>query len=121
MKCHNRVINLTYFEHNLPKHKSAEEVDEWHRALGRAVAYGLQREAEEDTVQFVHITLDRDADMLAVYYKALPAYTMVAGYHGGHLADIDGALGKLKTSSEELGKPFVIGAVLSNGKYGFHS
>ena len=121
MKCHNRVINLTYFEHDLPKHKSAEEVDEWHRALGRAVAYCMQREAEEATVQFVHITLDRDADMLAVYYKALPAYTMVAGYHGGHLADIDGALGKLKTSSEELGKPFVIGAVLSNGKYGFHS
>ena len=118
MKCHNRVINLTYFEHNLPKHKSAEEVDEWHRALGRAVAYGLQREAEEDTVQFVHITLSKDEEMLSSYYKPMPTtpYTV-----SRLISNIDETLSKLRGASLEHGQPFVTGAVLSNGKYGFHS
>ena len=125
MKCHNRTINLSYFEHHLPTFKTSEEIDEWHRALGRLVAYGLQREAQEETVQFVHVTLDKDKDMTSVYYKPLPAYRHdVDGslvFTGSRLQRVDDTLDTLRKEALELGLPFVLGAVLSNGKYGFHS
>lgn len=123
MKLHNRIIDLSYFEHHLPTFKTREEIDEWHRALGRLVAYGLQREAQEETVQFVYVTLDKD--MTSVYYKPLPAYRHdVDGslvLTGSRRQGVDDTLDRLRKEALELGRPFVIGAVLSNGKYGFHS
>ena len=119
---HRRVITLTYFD--LPEFKSREEQDEWHRALGRMVAYGLQREAENDTVQMVNLGLDRGDEISAAYYPALQASEIHPEFGFRTTAPSRA----FDTASEVLTKtcaghyPFVIGAVKDHdGKYGFHS
>lgn len=120
---HNRVINLFYKDSEVPMFKTDEEMNEWHRALGRLVAYGLQREAEADTVQLVDIsTLSKD-DMTAVYSRPMAALNMHPDGYTRYLGSPAAALYDYVADcrNREEGRPFVLGAVLHGDKWGFHS
>ena len=121
---HRRVITLTYFD--LPEFANREEQDEWHRALGRMVAYGLQREAENNTVQSVTLNLDPrgSGDIVGAYLPALqaseihPEYGFVSTENSRTFYLAEDILQRPYTTCHA----FVIGAVKDHdGKYGFHS
>ena len=119
---HRRVITLTYFD--LPEFKSLEEQDEWHRALGRMVAYGLQREAENDTVQMVNVGLDRGDEISGAYYPALVASENHPefGFRTTENSRTFDLAADILKRPYMTSHPFVIGAVKDHdGKYGFHS
>ena len=122
---HNRVINLSYNGDKLPTFKTDEELNEWHRALGRLVAYGLQREAEAetDTVQLVEITTLSKDEMTAIYSRPMAALNMHPDGYTRYLGSLAAALYDYVADcwSREGGRPFVIGAVLHGDKWGFHS
>lgn len=120
---HNRVINIFYNEDKLPTFKTDEELNEWHRALGRLVAYGLQREAEADTVQLVEITALYHAEMTAIYSRPMAALNVYPNGYTRYLGSPSAALHDYVADcrSREEGRPFVLGAVLHGDKWGFHS
>ena len=120
---HSRVINLFYNGDKLPTFKTDEELNEWHRALGRLVAYGLQREAEADTVQLVEIAALYPVEMTAIYSRPMAALNMHPDGYTRYLGSLAAALYDYVADcwSREGGRPFVIGAVLHGDKWGFHS
>ena len=122
---HNRVINIFYNEDKLPTFKTDEELNEWHRALGRLVAYGLQREAEAetDTVQLVEITTLSKDEMTAIYSRPMAALNMHPDGYTRYLGSPAAALSYYVADYRRRagGRPFVLGAVLHGDKWGFHS
>lgn len=110
-KLHRRLIDLSYFESKVPLFSSNEERDEYHRALGRMVMYGLLRDHPEDTVQLVGLHLE-PKEITGAYHTSIPAY------------DKDKHDQRVRSAVEPLmgPRPFVMGAVKdSEGKFGFHS
>lgn len=105
---HRRVIDLTYWEDKLPTFSSNEEMHEYHRALGRMVMYGLQREAEHSTLQLVRLYLEPD-EITGAYQHPLPD-------EGTTESRTTQALEALRTD-----RAFVMGAVKHGDKFGFHS
>jgi len=125
-KMHTRIINLSYFDEDLPKFASNVEQDEWHRALGRMVAYGLYGDWAEDTVQYVNLVLQRSDEIMGVYARPLPTLRKDEGdgqtwYWNSAQELVDCFIKDLYEKSQAQGQSFVMGAVKHDGKYGFHS
>jgi hypothetical protein len=117
---HTRVVVLTYFEDDLKTHIPTEDPDKFFRALGRAVAYGLPMDQDEDTVQLVALSI-QDKEFLNVYHRPSPAYDK---WEDGRMKALYSRISKVHNLQEMLGeeRPFVMGAVKDeDGTYGFHS
>lgn len=110
---HRRTIDFLYFEDQVPVFSTNEERDEFHRALGRMVAYDLAQDCGQDTIQLVGLMLAR-GEILGAYHKK---------HHPYAPEKLDQ---KIRDAMEGLisDRPFVMGAVKdsdSDGKFGFHS
>ena len=103
-----RIVNLWAPEEL--KFETNEELDEFHRALGRMVAYGLHNNISEgeSKTQVVNLSIDKDKELLGAYFK-----TQDSLFKNHIMSDA------LKEFQE--GTPFVIGGILRDGKYSFHS
>lgn len=122
---HTRVFVLNYSNDSLPKFETAAEIDEYHRALGRMVAYGMAP-SDEDTVTLVAAGITQNPlEVCAAYYYPLPAQRMENGerWYIGSASEVVGTLiDTLAEKSKALHRPFVMAAVKHNdGKFGFHS
>lgn len=125
---HKRVFVLTYFSDDVPLLKTQEEVDDWYRALGRMVAYNMNRDDTQDTIELVTAGLTTNPlEVCAGYHARLPV-TDVHDEHGnpsyykGDGAMLDGVLDKLAIKARSKHRPFTLAAVKhSDGKFGFHS
>jgi hypothetical protein len=122
---HQRVIVLNYSENDVPTFKTQAEVDAWHQALGRMVAYGLQRDAVDDSTQMVGATLSRNpTEVDFAYWPVALTVRDSYGYavHTGTKSNVDQSIYQAQLLAKEVGRPFVMGAVLhSDGKWGYHS
>ena len=104
-----RIINMWALEEL--KFETNEELDEFHRALGRMVAYGLPNNIdsrEGSMTQVVNLSIDKDKEITGAYFPAQDSL-----YREHVMSDA------LKEYQE--GRPFVIGGILRDGKYSFHS
>lgn len=127
---HVRIVNITYMPKKMPMFKSSAEQDEWHRALGRMVAYGMAHEVDEnqvyDQLEMVDLNIVDADEIVGAYCKKLPATEAVDKngwpiYYKGDLAKVQETLGTVQNKTLEKGRPFILGAVKSGDKYGFHS
>lgn len=123
---HIRVITLHYDEATLPKFKKQEEIDAWHQAVGRMVCYGLQQEAEDDTIQLVTGGITANPLELDLhYYAPLPPERHENGdrkYVNTPSEWLNTTVDRLVEKSVKLYRGITIGAVLhSDGHWGFHS
>lgn len=124
---HKRIFCLDYKEETLPKFESQEEIDEFHRLLGRMVMYGLQREASEDKLDMVTAALTKNpVEVCAAYWPAVARYCR---WEDGSIkvlgsldAQVGGAQEAMQRMSQELGRPFVMALVQHGGNsFGLHS
>lgn len=120
-----RVIKLTYFPEKLPKFETQAEIDEWHRAIGRTVVFGMG-DTGEDVVELVHAFITTNPlEIEAAYYPKIPSLnplTDALRYVGSNRETLDAAWKQLEVKALDIGTPFVMGAVQgSDGKFGFHS
>lgn len=121
---HTRLINLTYCDQDLPKFETQEQVDAWYKALGRMVAYGMNAEHTDDTVQLVVGGINKNPQeiVLSYHHPLTPLRDEEGCLRYTDSADqiVNDAIKALVKKTEY--RPFVIGAVLhSDGKWGFHS
>ena len=123
---HRRVIEFTFFSGDLLMFETDQQAQEWYAAVGRLVAYGLhgQKDVGHYTVDLVQVQVHDKDEMTACYYKP----------EQGRITDDEGFTDYTKVQPEdELAKfvsgvkqrvadrPFVMGAVLMDGMWGFHS
>ncbi len=123
---HRRVVEFTFFTGDLPMFETDQQAQEWYAAVGRLVTYPwYSRSAvENDTIALVQVQVRDKNEMTACYYNPEPA----------RVKDPNGFTDYTKVQPEyELHKfivavqqrvgnhPFVMGAVMSGGKWGFHS
>jgi len=123
---HRRVIEFTFFDGDMPMFETNQQAQEWYAAVGRLVTYALhdQKEIGHYTMDLVQIQVRDKDEMVACYYKP----------EQGRITDEEGFTDYTKVQPEdELAKfvsgvkqrvadrPFVMGAVMSGGKWGFHS
>ena len=123
---HRRVVEFTFFTGDLPMFETDQQAQEWYAAVGRLVTYPLYSRSavEHDTVDLVQVQVRDKDEMTACYYNPEPA----------SVKDADGFTDYSKAQPEcELqtfingirrrtgDHPFVMGAVMSGGKWGFHS
>ena len=123
---HRRVIEFTFFSGDLPMFETDQQAQEWYAAVGRLVAYGLhaQKEIGHDTVDLVQVQVRDKDEMTACYYNPEPASVKDAdGFTDYSKAQPEYELHKFIVAVQQrIGdRPFVIGAVMSGGKWGFHS
>lgn len=123
---HNRVVFMSYAQEDLPLFKSDEELKDWYETIGRAVMYGLCREAAEDTVQPVTVSLHKQGEHVevdCVYYRPVPGRNAEEPqYIGSALSEHDEFMRSVIEKARGIGPAFVMGAVRgADGKYGFHS
>lgn len=124
-KYHQMVLVLNYSEDTLPTFKTPAEVDAYHQALGRMVAYGMLQEAEDDSTRVVTGRTGRNpAEVLMTYYQPVLVtrdsygFTRTLNTPKGAL---DGIIGNLLDKGWH-GHGFTMGAVLhSDGKWGDRS
>lgn len=122
-----RVINLSYFPEDLPKFETQAELDDWYKAVGRMVLYGMG-DFEEDTIEIINASITKNPlEFHATYSSRLPATDVKCDqgypvYYKGDLAKIDAVLTPLRDKASDKGNPFTMAAVKhSDGKFGFHS
>ncbi len=114
MKLHRRIVQITHFD-NMPVFKTEKEVKDWYEMIGRLATY-MQPENDRDTVQYVDIHVRDKDEVMACYYKAETARTNFQA------TQPEMELGEfVRRVTERTGRPFVIGAVLMDGMWGFHS
>ena len=122
---HRRVIEFTFFDGDLPMFETNQQAQEWYAAVGRLATYPLHSRSavEHDTVDLVQVQVRDKDEMTACYYKP----------EQGRITDEEGFTDYTKVQPEdELAKfvdgirarvgdrPFVMDAVMSGGKWGFH-
>lgn len=122
---HRRVIEFTFFSGDLLMFETDQQAQEWYAAVGRLATYALhdQKEIGHYTMDLVQIQVRDKDEMVACYYKP----------EQGRITDEEGFTDYTKVQPEdELAKfvdgirarvgdrPFVMDAVMSGGKWGFH-
>jgi len=118
---HRRIVQITHFD-NMPVFKTEKEVKDWYEMIGRLATY-MQPENYRDTVQYVDIYVRDKDEVTACYYKAEESHT----YHKDGRTDWDkpqpeaDLFNFVNKTIDRTGHPFVIGAVLMDGMWGFHS
>ncbi len=124
---HKRIFCLDYMEETLPRFETQEEIDEFHRLLGRTVMYGLQRDAEEDKLDMVTAALTKNpVEVCAAYWRAVPRY---GRWEDGSIkvlgsldAQVGGAQVAVQEASQAHGRPFVMAlAQHCDNSFGLHS
>lgn len=118
---HRRIIQLTHFG-DMPKFDTQKEVNEFHKMIGRLACY-MEPAQAHDTVQYVHIFVRDKGEVTAAYYKAEKAHnTTPDGYTDGDAVQPARELAPfVERIINRAGTPFVLGAIFSDGKWGFHS
>ncbi len=124
-KYHQRVIILNYSEKDVPTFTNQVDMDAWYQALGRMVAYGMQRDAVDDSTQIVAGNLRRNPLEICLTYSP-PALAMrdddAYRVHSGTKSMVDHHIWEAQHHMSDTGRPFTMGAVLHNdNKWGFHS
>ena len=126
--CQKRLVVIDYNPANLPTFRTSAEIDEYHRALGRMLAYGLLREAEEDTVQLVQAAFTTaPLEICATYHQPISSQRErypdgQPKYLGSSAEHNDAFFNAVRTESLNQGRPFVMAAILhQDGKWAFHS
>ena len=120
-KIHRRVIQITHFD-NMPVFNTEKEVKDWYEMIGRLATY-MQPENDRDTVQYVDIYVRDKDEVMACYYKAEESRTC----SDDGCTDWDAPQPEadlfnfVNKTIDRTGHPFVIGAVLMDGMWGFHS
>lgn len=122
---HTRIFVLAYSDLALEKLRNTN-IDAFHQALGRQVAYNLFRDRDEDMVEYVSASL-HDNEVVACHHPMLKALPEVYGdgvkrYIGSNQEQVNCFDQALRAKTQDLGRPFVLGAILhSDGQWGFHS
>ena len=116
---HKRVVTIDYCSDDLP----VGNQEEFHRALGRAVAYGMRNLPEQDTVQLVTVALDSRGndtpEIGAAYWAAKTAYTVEYRNMEPYFRAANDAVSGLKSDRPQI---YICGVPdAAAGKYGFHS
>jgi len=123
-----RIVNLTYFPDALPSFDNQEAQDDYYRALGRMVAFGLLRNPDDDAIQVVNAAItNHPLEICATYHPPVPAQP--ERYADGHRKYLgspgertDTLITTMLEDARKQGRPFVMAAVFHNdGKWGFHS
>lgn len=110
-----RAVFINYDQTKLDFKSTAEE-DEFHKALGRLVAYNMSSNVQ-DAVEYVEFFIDSNREIKAAYY-----YALMANADGRWTNDNLFCNGQRTLQSLQRGpRPFVLGARLRDGKYTFHS
>ena len=124
-KYHQRVFILNYAEDDVPTFSNQKDQNAWYQALGRMVAYGMQRDAVDDSTQIVTAGMRRNPIEICMNYK--PPATTVRDedgntVHAGTKSMVDHHIWEAERHMRDTGRPFTMGAVLHNdNKWGFHS
>lgn len=114
---HERVVTLNYTEKDIPKFNNQKDYDDWLKAIGRLVTYGIDPQGVDvDTVQLVNINLGQDESVACYYERKLQR-----NEDGTYLCSNTSELSNLKLRLMEGVRAFVLGAVKSQDGYGFHS
>ena len=116
---HTRVVVINWFEDDLKTHVPTESPDEFYKALGRAVAFAMSGDREQDTTQLVSLNLNA-GEMLGCYHNPLPAYEQ---WPDGTLKVLGSNSSKVDDLIEHLctPNPFVMGVIKGDTGYSFHS
>ena len=122
-KYHQRVFVMNYDEQSLPKFETQEELDEFHKAVGRMVCYGLMYGAQEDRVDVVVGNLTRKPlELCCAFHESQEGFLRYADgshrYTGSPFEAVSQFVDRMKGE-----RPFVMAAVKSthDDKFGFHS
>lgn len=125
---HKRVFILHYCGEDVPMFATDAERDDYLKAVGYLVTYGMSRDADEDMLEVVTAGLTgKPLEIDAAYHARLPVTDVkdAEGYpifYKGDGAKLDAALDPLIGKAREKHRAFVMGAVKHNdGKFGFHS
>ena len=110
-----RAVFINYDQTKLD-FKSTDEEEEFHKVLGRLVAYNMSSNVQ-DAVEYVEVYVEYDRRMVAKHY-----YALMANADGRWTNDNLFCNGQRTLQSLQRGpRPFVLGARLRDGKYTFHS
>ena len=122
---HRRVIEFTFFTGDLPMFETDQQAQEWYAAVGRLVTYPLYSRSavEHDTVDLVQVQVRDKDEMTACYYAPEPAHVKDEhGFTDYTQPQPEYELHKFVCATRERASlRFVMGAVMSGGKWGFHS
>ena len=120
---HTRTIVITHFEGDLPMFNTDKEAQEWLAMVGRLATYNMRTDRQEDTVGLVQIMTRGVDEMTAVYYPQEPARNKTEeGYTDYTQPQPIQEVGEFERKTmDRVGRPFVMGAILHRGEWGFHS
>jgi len=123
-----RIFSLSYTPEHMPTFQTQEEIDEFHRAIGRMVTYGLTRSSRETHLELVTAQLTHaPLELCAVYHPPVLAqpHQYADGtprYLDSPAQSTDTLIQTLGAQSAKAGRPFVMAAVRHmDGQWGFHS
>ncbi len=120
---HTRVIELQWFDGDLPEIKTDREREALYQTLGRLMYYGMFNDsgATEDSITLMTITPRKNEIMLCKYGAVFP----FSKYEDGSTKYYGGIKDRYNEVHKELRgekRPFVMGAVLrENAEWTFHS
>ncbi len=109
-----RVVKVSFSPDEM-RFQTDAELDAFHMALGRMLAYGMASDAER-SLDVVVMGIDKSHEITAAYW---PGWSRGEGYtHNQPQYDLDNSL-----RAFQMSRPFVMGAVPRDGgiNYSYHS